>query len=100
MGLMMRRYALFAVKTIGRRFFSVCRLLFSVSKQAYERWPPACMRACEWSAPRAISSVSSAHTAITAAIEPGGSIRDEEVIKAADENNMAMVFTSVRHFRH
>ena len=37
---------------------------------------------------------------ITAVIQPGGSIRDEEVIAAADENDMAMVFTSMRHFRH
>ncbi|MEK6755288.1 MAG: bifunctional phosphoribosylaminoimidazolecarboxamide formyltransferase/IMP cyclohydrolase [Bacteroidota bacterium] len=36
----------------------------------------------------------------TAVIQPGGSVRDEEVIKAADENNIAMVFTGVRHFRH
>ena len=37
---------------------------------------------------------------IAAANQPGGSVRDEEVIAAADANNMAMVFTSVRHFRH
>jgi len=37
---------------------------------------------------------------IAAVIQPGGSIRDEEVIAAADENNMAMVFTGMRHFRH
>jgi len=37
---------------------------------------------------------------ITAAIQPGGSIRDDEVIKAADDNNIAMVFTGIRHFRH
>ncbi|HXX65335.1 MAG TPA: bifunctional phosphoribosylaminoimidazolecarboxamide formyltransferase/IMP cyclohydrolase [Bacteroidota bacterium] len=36
----------------------------------------------------------------TAAIEPGGSVRDGEVIKAADENAIAMVFTGTRHFRH
>lgn len=36
----------------------------------------------------------------TAVVQPGGSIRDEEVIAAADENDMAMVFTGVRHFRH
>ena len=36
----------------------------------------------------------------TACIQPGGSIRDEEVIAAADAANMAMVFTSYRHFRH
>ena len=37
---------------------------------------------------------------ITAVIQPGGSIRDEEVIKAADEKKIAMLFTGVRHFRH
>ena len=36
----------------------------------------------------------------TAVIQPGGSVRDEEVIKAANENNIAMVFTGIRHFRH
>lgn len=36
----------------------------------------------------------------TSVIQPGGSIRDDEVIQAADEHNMAMVFTGVRHFRH
>ncbi|MCG5536442.1 bifunctional phosphoribosylaminoimidazolecarboxamide formyltransferase/IMP cyclohydrolase [Ectothiorhodospira mobilis] len=37
---------------------------------------------------------------ITAVIQPGGSMRDEEVIAAADEHDMAMVFTGMRHFRH
>ncbi|MGE5157501.1 MAG: bifunctional phosphoribosylaminoimidazolecarboxamide formyltransferase/IMP cyclohydrolase [Gemmatimonas sp.] len=36
----------------------------------------------------------------TAVIQPGGSIRDDEVIKAADDHGIAMVFTGVRHFRH
>src|SRR5580658_5535172 len=36
----------------------------------------------------------------TAVIQPGGSIRDPEVIKAADDAGIAMVFTGVRHFRH
>ena len=36
----------------------------------------------------------------TAVIHPGGSIRDTEVIDAADEHGMAMVFTGMRHFRH
>jgi phosphoribosylaminoimidazolecarboxamide formyltransferase / IMP cyclohydrolase len=36
----------------------------------------------------------------TAVIQPGGSVRDDEVIKAADEHNIAMIFTGVRHFRH
>ena len=37
---------------------------------------------------------------ITAIIEPGGSMRDSEIIAAADEYEMAMVFTGMRHFRH
>ncbi len=37
---------------------------------------------------------------VTAAIQPGGSLRDEEVIAAADRLGLAMVFTGVRHFRH
>lgn len=41
-----------------------------------------------------------ARAGITAVIQPGGSIRDEEVIKAADEHGMAMIFTGMRHFRH
>jgi phosphoribosylaminoimidazolecarboxamide formyltransferase / IMP cyclohydrolase len=36
----------------------------------------------------------------TAVIQPGGSVRDEDVIKAADDHGIAMVFTGVRHFRH
>ena len=41
-----------------------------------------------------------AEAGIAAVIQPGGSMRDEEVIAAADEHNMAMVFTGMRHFRH
>ena len=37
---------------------------------------------------------------ITAIIQPGGSIKDEESIKAADEAGIAMLFTGVRHFKH
>jgi phosphoribosylaminoimidazolecarboxamide formyltransferase/IMP cyclohydrolase len=37
---------------------------------------------------------------ITAVIQPGGSVRDTEVIAAADEHNLAMVFTGIRHFKH
>jgi phosphoribosylaminoimidazolecarboxamide formyltransferase/IMP cyclohydrolase len=37
---------------------------------------------------------------IRAVIQPGGSLRDDEVIAAADERDIAMVFTGVRHFRH
>jgi phosphoribosylaminoimidazolecarboxamide formyltransferase/IMP cyclohydrolase len=41
-----------------------------------------------------------AEAGITAIIQPGGSMRDNEVIDAADEHNIAMVFTGMRHFRH
>lgn len=41
-----------------------------------------------------------AEAGATSVIQPGGSIRDQEVIKAADRHNMAMVFTGKRHFRH
>lgn len=41
-----------------------------------------------------------AQAGISAVIQPGGSMRDEEVIAAADEAGMAMVFTGMRHFRH
>jgi len=36
----------------------------------------------------------------TAVIQPGGSMRDDDVIKAADDRGIAMVFTGTRHFRH
>lgn len=41
-----------------------------------------------------------AESGITAVIQPGGSIRDDEVIAAINEHNMAMVFTGMRHFKH
>ena len=41
-----------------------------------------------------------AEIGITAVIQPGGSVRDDEVIAAANEHGMAMVFTGMRHFRH
>lgn len=41
-----------------------------------------------------------ASVGVSCVIQPGGSIRDEEVIAAANEHGMAMVFTSMRHFRH
>jgi phosphoribosylaminoimidazolecarboxamide formyltransferase/IMP cyclohydrolase len=43
---------------------------------------------------------SAAQAGIAAVIQPGGSMRDEEVIAAANEHGMAMVFTGMRHFRH
>ena len=41
-----------------------------------------------------------AEAGATAVIQPGGSMRDEEVIKSADDANLTMVFTGIRHFRH
>ena len=67
-----------------------------------------------WAEPRTIGSavasdaffpfadglLAAAEAGATAVIQPGGSIRDEEVIAAADEAGLAMVFTGMRHFRH
>lgn len=50
--------------------------------------------------PFADGLIAAAEAGATAVIQPGGSVRDEEVIKAADERGLAMVFTGVRHFRH
>jgi phosphoribosylaminoimidazolecarboxamide formyltransferase/IMP cyclohydrolase len=67
-----------------------------------------------WAEPRTVGSavasdaffpfadglLAAAEAGATAVIQPGGSIRDEEVIAAADEAGLAMVFTGMRHFRH
>ena len=50
--------------------------------------------------PFADGVVALADAGITAVIQPGGSIRDKEVVEAADVANLAMVFTGRRHFRH
>lgn len=80
----------------------------------------AAMKAAEaaekygWAAPRTVGSavasdaffpfadglLTAAEAGATAVIQPGGSIRDEEVIAAANEAGLAMVFTGMRHFRH
>ena len=68
----------------------------------------------DWAQPRTVGSavasdaffpfadglLAAVEAGATAVIQPGGSIRDEEVIKAADEAGLAMVFTGMRHFRH
>ena len=68
----------------------------------------------EWAQPRTVGSavasdaffpfadglISAAEAGATAVIQPGGSIRDEEVIATADEAGLAMVFSGMRHFRH
>jgi len=50
--------------------------------------------------PFADGLLAAADAGATAVIQPGGSVRDDEVIAAANERKMAMVFTGVRHFRH
>ena len=50
--------------------------------------------------PFADGLITAADAGVTAVIQPGGSMRDDEVIKAADERGLAMVFTGMRHFRH
>ncbi len=50
--------------------------------------------------PFADGLIAAAEAGATAVIQPGGSVRDEEVIRAADERGLAMVFTGLRHFRH
>ena len=50
--------------------------------------------------PFADGLLAAAEAGVTAVIQPGGSIRDNEVIEAADANNLAMVFTDMRHFKH
>lgn len=50
--------------------------------------------------PFADGLIAAAEAGATAVIQPGGSVRDDEVIRAADERGLAMVFTGMRHFRH
>jgi phosphoribosylaminoimidazolecarboxamide formyltransferase/IMP cyclohydrolase len=71
-------------------------------------------KAAGWAQPRTIGSAAAsdaffpfadglltvAEAGATAVIQPGGSMRDDEVIAAADEKGLAMVFTGMRHFRH
>jgi phosphoribosylaminoimidazolecarboxamide formyltransferase/IMP cyclohydrolase len=50
--------------------------------------------------PFADGLIAAAKAGATAIIQPGGSLRDDEVIAAADAHGLAMVFTGTRHFRH
>jgi len=50
--------------------------------------------------PFADGVIAAAQSGATAVIQPGGSVRDDEVIAAANQHNMAMVFTGIRHFKH
>jgi phosphoribosylaminoimidazolecarboxamide formyltransferase/IMP cyclohydrolase len=50
--------------------------------------------------PFADGLLQAAEAGATAVIQPGGSLRDDDIIRAADEAGLAMVFTGIRHFRH
>lgn len=50
--------------------------------------------------PFADGLLAGADAGATAIVQPGGSVRDDEVVKAADERGLALVFTGERHFRH
>ena len=86
-------------------------------RQRAHRRRPSAKEAAEtngWPEPRTVGSavasdaffpfadglLAAVEAGATAVIQPGGSIRDDEVIAAADEAGLAMLFTGVRHFRH
>lgn len=68
-------------------------------RKAGERSEGACMASDAFFPFRDAIDVA-AQAKITAIIQPGGSVRDEEVVRAANEHDIAMVFTGIRHFRH
>ncbi len=59
-----------------------------------------CVVASDAFFPFADGLIAAANAGATAIIQPGGSIKDQDVIAAADDHNLAMVFTGIRHFRH
>lgn len=61
---------------------------------------PGCVMASDAFFPFRDGIDAATQVGITAVIQPGGSIRDQEIIQAVDEHNMAMVLTGIRHFRH
>jgi phosphoribosylaminoimidazolecarboxamide formyltransferase/IMP cyclohydrolase len=65
-----------------------------------ENWAKGSVVASDAFFPFADGLLAAAEAGATAVIQPGGSMRDDEVIKAADEKGLAMVFTGMRHFRH
>ncbi|PPR70683.1 MAG: hypothetical protein CFH03_02413, partial [Alphaproteobacteria bacterium MarineAlpha3_Bin2] len=65
-----------------------------------ETWAKGCVAASDAFFPFADGVQAIADAGATAVIQPGGSKRDDEVIAAADDAGLAMVFTGMRHFRH
>jgi len=67
---------------------------------AVESWAKGSVVASDAFFPFADGLLAAAEAGATAVIQPGGSMRDDDVIKAADDAGLAMVFTGTRHFRH
>ncbi len=65
-----------------------------------ESWTKGSVVASDAFFPFADGLLAAAEAGATAVIQPGGSVRDQEIIQAADEAGLAMVFTGIRHFRH
>lgn len=65
-----------------------------------ETWAKGSVVASDAFFPFADGLLAAAEAGVTAVIQPGGSMRDDDVIKAADDAGLAMVFTGIRHFRH
>ena len=65
-----------------------------------ETWAKGSVAASDAFFPFADGVQAIAAAGVTAVIQPGGSMRDDEVIAAADDAGLAMVFTGMRHFRH
>jgi phosphoribosylaminoimidazolecarboxamide formyltransferase/IMP cyclohydrolase len=65
-----------------------------------QTWAKGSVVASDAFFPFADGLLAAAEAGATAVIQPGGSMRDDDVIKAADEAGLAMVFTGIRHFRH
>jgi phosphoribosylaminoimidazolecarboxamide formyltransferase/IMP cyclohydrolase len=63
-------------------------------------WAKGAVVASDAFFPFADGLLAAAEAGATAVIQPGGSMRDDEVVKAADDAGLAMVFTGIRHFRH
>ncbi|MFQ5468195.1 MAG: bifunctional phosphoribosylaminoimidazolecarboxamide formyltransferase/IMP cyclohydrolase, partial [Kiloniellaceae bacterium] len=62
--------------------------------------PPGAVAASDAFFPFVDGLMAAIQAGATAVIQPGGSIRDKEVIAAADQAGIAMIFTGMRHFRH
>jgi hypothetical protein len=78
-----------------REIFDVVSLPHRLQAGSYLK--PASAQCLKW---RMLVNTIAMPRSSAAAIQPGGSVRDAEVIAAADERGMAMVFTSIRHFKH